>query len=208
MSRNLSSLSFRQGTSQNLFERMVQAAETDGSAEHPEVVRKLGEASLFGDAITLGAVSFYDFLKKENAGKKVFLCNGSACLCAGTQEKLHETLGTHFKPEEIGHICCLGRCVGRDGAASFGGCREQLFAAAARVRERRRDPEPTKPTKLRQRFSQDGAGGRCYASSLHARKRRAQHGADRRHLRRRKTWQTLVTKLRCSSILVLIFWLF
>ena len=110
MSRNLSSLSFRQGTSQNLFERMVQAAETDGSAEHPEVVRKLGEASLFGDAITLGAVSFYDFLKKENAGKKVFLCNGSACLCAGTQEKLHETLGTHFKPEEIGHICCLGRC--------------------------------------------------------------------------------------------------
>jgi NADH:ubiquinone oxidoreductase subunit E len=64
----------------------------------------------FGDAITLGAVSFYDFLKKENEGKKVFVCNGSACLCAGTQDKLHHTLETHFKKEEIGHICCLGRC--------------------------------------------------------------------------------------------------
>ena len=55
-------------------------------------------------------MSFYDFLKKENEGKKVFVCNGSACLCAGTQGKLHHTLETHFKPEEIGHICCLGRC--------------------------------------------------------------------------------------------------
>jgi NADH-quinone oxidoreductase subunit F len=70
----------------------------------------MGEESLFGDAITLGAVSFYDFLKKENAGKKVFICNGSACLCAGTQGKLHDALGRHFKEEEIGHICCLGRC--------------------------------------------------------------------------------------------------
>ncbi|MCB1211207.1 MAG: SLBB domain-containing protein, partial [Verrucomicrobiales bacterium] len=68
-----------------------------------------------GDAVTLGAVSFYDFLKKENEGKKVFVCNGSACLCAGTQEKLHHDLETHFKKEEIGHICCLGRC--HEGAA-------------------------------------------------------------------------------------------
>src|SRR6185436_15429721 len=103
-------LSFREGTDKNLFERMVAAAEADGSAEKPDVVRKIGEASLFGDALTLGAVSFYDFLKKENAGKKVFVCNGSACLCAGTQEKLHHALGGHFSEEEIGHICCLGRC--------------------------------------------------------------------------------------------------
>src|SRR5688572_26299990 len=110
MSRNLSSLSFRQGTEKNLFERMVVAAEADGVAEKPDVARRLGEESLFGDAFTLGAVSFYDFLKKENAGKKVFVCNGSACLLAGTQEKLHEDLRTHFNEEEIGHICCLGRC--------------------------------------------------------------------------------------------------
>ena len=110
MSKNLSHLSFRQGIEKNLFERMVEAAEATGTAESAEIVRPLGESSLFGDAFTLGAVSFYDFLKKENEGKKVFLCNGSACLCAGTQDELHRQMGAHFEEEEIGHICCLGRC--------------------------------------------------------------------------------------------------
>ena len=103
------------------------------------VVRKMGEESLFGDALTLGAVSFYDFLKKENEGKKVFVCNGSACLCAGTQAKLRGQLGGFFKEEEIGHICCLGRCH-QGGAFQFGGknysgqpaeALEQLFATGS-----------------------------------------------------------------------------
>jgi NADH:ubiquinone oxidoreductase subunit F (NADH-binding) len=115
MSKNLSHLSYRKGIEKNIFERMVDAADQSGTAEEPTFVRKLGEESLFGDAITLGAVSFYDFTKKENANKKVFLCNGSACLCAGTQEKLHHDLEQHFDKEEIGHICCLGRC--HEGAA-------------------------------------------------------------------------------------------
>lgn len=110
MSKNLSALSFRKGTEKNLFERMVDAADQIGTAEKPGFVHSLGEESLFGDAVTLGAVSFYDFLKKENEGKKVFVCNGSACLCAGTQDKLHHDLEGHFPKEEIGHICCLGRC--------------------------------------------------------------------------------------------------
>ena len=110
MSKNLSSLSFRQGVEKNLFERMVDAANRKGTAESTETVRPLGAESLFGDAVTLGAVSAYDFLKKENADKKVFICNGSACLCAGTQEKLHHDLSKQFQEKEIGHICCLGRC--------------------------------------------------------------------------------------------------
>ena len=110
MSKNLSNLSFRKGVEKNIFERMVDAADKAGTAESPSFVRGLGEETLFGDAITLGAVSFYDFTKKENEGKKVFVCNGSACLCAGTQDKLHHELETSFKKEEIGHICCLGRC--------------------------------------------------------------------------------------------------
>lgn len=110
MSKNLSHLSFRKGVEKNLFERMVTAADEAGTAESPEFVTALGEESLFGDAVTLGAVSFYDFTKAENAGKKVLLCNGSACLCAGTQGKLHRDLEGHFQAEEIGHICCLGRC--------------------------------------------------------------------------------------------------
>ena len=120
MSRNLSSLSFRKGTEKNLFERMVAAADEAGTAEKPGFVHGLGKESLFGDAVTLGAVSFYDFLKKENEGKKVFLCNGSACLCARTQEVLHGRLAGFFKEEEIGHICCLGRCH-EGGAFQYGG---------------------------------------------------------------------------------------
>lgn len=110
MSKNLSALSFRHGLEPNLFERMTRAAEGRGTAEAPDTVRDLGREYLFGDANTLGAVSFYDFLRKENEGKKVFLCNGSACLCAGTQDRLRHQFESHFSREEIGHICCLGRC--------------------------------------------------------------------------------------------------
>ncbi len=121
MSKNLSALSFRKGIEKNVFERMVEAAEKHGgTAEKSDLVHQMGQEHLFGDSLTLGAVSFYDFLKKENAGKKVFVCNGSACLCAGTQDKLHHTLEGHFKAEEIGHICCLGRCH-EGGAFQFGG---------------------------------------------------------------------------------------
>lgn len=120
MSKNLSALSFRKGIEKNVFERMVEAAEKHGTAEQNDLVHQMGQDHLFGDAITLGSVSFYDFLKKENEGKKVFVCNGSACLCAGTQEKLHHTLEDHFAKEEIGHICCLGRCH-EGGAFQFDG---------------------------------------------------------------------------------------
>lgn len=115
MSRNLSALSFRKGIEKNVFERMVEAAERQGTSEEHGLVHQFGQDHLFGDALTLGAVSFYDFLKKENAGRKVLICNGSACLCAGTQERLKHSLEKRFKKEEVGHICCLGRC--HEGAA-------------------------------------------------------------------------------------------
>ena len=76
----------------------------------PETIHRLGRESLFGDAMTQGAISFYDFLKAENAAVKVRVCNGSACLCAGTQERLKSRLGGYFTAEEIGDVCCLGRC--------------------------------------------------------------------------------------------------
>jgi CRISPR/Cas system CMR subunit Cmr6 (Cas7 group RAMP superfamily) len=68
MSKNLSALSFRKGIEKNVFERMVDAADRAGTAEKNETVRQMGADHLFGDAVTLGAVSFYDFLKKENEG--------------------------------------------------------------------------------------------------------------------------------------------
>ena len=50
------------------------------------------------------------FLKPENKGKKVYVCNGSACLTAGTQPALLNKLSGHFEASEIGDMCCLGRC--------------------------------------------------------------------------------------------------
>ena len=103
MSENLSALSFRQGISPSVFERMA-----DGAS--PETIHRLGEDTLFGDAMTLGAASFYDAMNPEKAVKKIRVCNGSACLCAGTQEQLRKELAGHFDAEEIGGVCCLGRC--------------------------------------------------------------------------------------------------
>jgi NADH:ubiquinone oxidoreductase subunit F (NADH-binding)/NADH:ubiquinone oxidoreductase subunit E len=120
MSKNVTALSFRKGLQENLFEKMVQEAEGTGTAEVDDRLHGMAEEYLVGDATTLGAVSFYDFLKKENEGKRVFLCNGTACLCAGTQDRLRESVGQHFDEKEIGHICCLGRCH-ENGAFQYGG---------------------------------------------------------------------------------------
>ncbi len=130
MSKNLSHLSIRQGIQKNLFERMVDSAGATGTAATPEQAHALGRESLFGDAVTLGAVSAYDFLKKENADKKVLLCNGSACLCAGTQDALHHEAAGYFKEAEIGHICCLGRCH-QGGAFQYEGRNYSGLSSAA-----------------------------------------------------------------------------
>ncbi|MFZ1691691.1 MAG: NADH-ubiquinone oxidoreductase-F iron-sulfur binding region domain-containing protein [Flavobacteriales bacterium] len=111
MSKNISSLSGRDGKELEdpLWERLQHAASATGTPEDRSLTQ-IADDFLIGEAITYGTSSFYDFLKKENQGKKAYVCNGSACLVAGTQEKVHYELAKHFKPEEIGHMCCLGRC--------------------------------------------------------------------------------------------------
>ena len=117
MSKNLSSLSGRKGMKYNLFEELGIAAQENGSPDEKEMER-LCEEFLFGKASLYGAASFYDFLKKDNAGKKVYWCNGSACMTAGTQEAVKEELSKDFQKEEIGEICCLGRCY-ENGAVQY-----------------------------------------------------------------------------------------
>ena len=111
MSKNISSLSGRDGKELNdpLWERLQQAAAKTGTPGDGTLTA-IADDFLIGEAITYGTSSFYDFLKKENTGKKAYVCNGSACLVAGTQDRVHHELGKHFKAEEIGHMCCLGRC--------------------------------------------------------------------------------------------------
>jgi NADH-quinone oxidoreductase subunit F len=109
MSKNLSELSGRGGIVDNLFEKMGQAAKVDGSPIAKDL-QALADEFLVGTSSTYGATSFYDLMKPENQGKKVYVCNGSACLCAGTQQSVQEVLTEHFAESEIGHMTCLGRC--------------------------------------------------------------------------------------------------
>lgn len=117
MSKNLSELSGRKGLEKNLFEELGIAARETGTPD-PEAMENLADAFLFGTANVYGTVSFYDFLRPENRGKKVYVCNGSACMTAGTQDKVKAKLGEHFPPYEIGEMCCLGRCH-ENGAFHF-----------------------------------------------------------------------------------------
>ncbi|NND31084.1 MAG: formate dehydrogenase, partial [Saprospiraceae bacterium] len=109
MSENLSELSARKGLEDNLFDRFGKLAQGNGTVSD-ERLAELADEFLIGEANVYGATTFYDFLKPENQGKKVYICNGTACLCAGTQEKLQAGLQQYFTASEIGHMTCLGRC--------------------------------------------------------------------------------------------------
>jgi len=109
MSKNLSELSGRKGLEDNLFDRLGKLAIEDGTPSNDEL-EKLADEFLIGDANTYGTATFYDFLKPENKGKKAYVCNGTACVCAGTQEKVIDDLKKHYSADEIGHMTCLGRC--------------------------------------------------------------------------------------------------
>ncbi|NNM16092.1 MAG: formate dehydrogenase, partial [Bacteroidia bacterium] len=109
MSKNLSELSGRKGIKDNLFNKMGELAIETGTPSVEEL-NELANDFLIGNANTYGTSTFYDFLKPENKGKKVYVCNGTACLCAGTQNKVIDKLKDKFKEDEIGHMTCLGRC--------------------------------------------------------------------------------------------------
>lgn len=109
MSKNLSDLAGRKGLAKNLFEELGLAAQATGTPSQ-ERMEALREEFLVGKANVFGAVSFYDFLKPENQGKKAYVCNGSACMTAGTQGDVKRKLLEHYGENEIGEMCCLGRC--------------------------------------------------------------------------------------------------
>jgi len=109
MSENLSKLARRKGLENPLFEQLVSISK-EKRVPDPDEMRSMAREFLIGNAVVHGTVSFYDFLKSENQNKKVYVCNGSACMVAGTQDVVKEKLLQHFQDSEIGHMCCLGRC--------------------------------------------------------------------------------------------------
>lgn len=119
MSKNLSELSGRKGLETNLFEELGIASSQTGTPSKAELAR-IAETFLVGKSTTYGTATFYDFMKPENKNKKVYVCNGTACLCSGKQNAVSKTLETHFSANEIGHMTCLGRCH-ENGAFHYNG---------------------------------------------------------------------------------------
>ncbi len=112
MSRNISKLSGRKGLKDNLFKRMINT--TKGS-ESEKKIKQLAEEYHVGISTIHGAESFYEFLRPEHKEKKAWVCNGSACLCAGNQNKLKDILEDKFGKDKVGEMFCLGHCY--DNAA-------------------------------------------------------------------------------------------
>lgn len=114
MSKNLSQLAKRAGVEQTLFQQLVFSEPKQSKEEKSQVRAKLAKEFLVGEAVVYGTGSFYDFIddgQNENANKKAYICNGSSCLCAGTQDHVNAELVKEFGKENIGHVTCLGRCA-------------------------------------------------------------------------------------------------
>jgi len=107
-SKNLRALSYRKGMDDNLFENISNL--TSNKTSDDEELKKLANDYKIGESVVLGTSTFYDFLRPENANKKIHVCTGTACMTSGTQHKLNTDLKEHFHEDEIGHAACLGHC--------------------------------------------------------------------------------------------------
>ena len=117
MSRNISKLSGRKGLKDNLFKRMIN---TTNKNKIGKEIKQLAEEYHVGMSTIHGAESFYEFLRPEHKEKKAWICNGSACMCAGTQSKIKEKLSNKLGKDKIGMMFCLGHCY-ETGAFHYNG---------------------------------------------------------------------------------------
>jgi NADH-quinone oxidoreductase subunit F len=106
VSKNISNLSGRIGLKDNLFKKISENSLSNSPKDFKDIAKEynLGVSTLHG------AESFYEFLRPSHRKKKAFVCNGSACMCAGTQEKLKETLKSKLGDDKVGEMFCLGHC--------------------------------------------------------------------------------------------------
>jgi NADH-quinone oxidoreductase subunit F len=105
--KNIRSLSYRKELDDNLFENVTELAKK--SAKEDEY-HELAERFMIDDSVVFGTASFYDFLRPENQDKTIHVCNGTACMVAGSQENLIENLKEIVDSNKIGHAPCLGHC--------------------------------------------------------------------------------------------------
>ena len=106
MSKNISNLSGKVGLKHNLFQKISENV----LKNHPKDNKEIANEYNLGVSTVYGAESFYEFLRPAHREKKAFVCNGSACMCAGTQDKLKETLKARLGQDKVGSMFCLGYC--------------------------------------------------------------------------------------------------
>ncbi len=107
MSKNISKLSGRIGLKNNLFQKI---SERNLKPRKNEEMKALADEYNMGVSTIHGAESFYEFLRPSHREKKAFICNGSACMCAGTQKNLKSKLESKLGKGKVGTMFCLGHC--------------------------------------------------------------------------------------------------
>ena len=107
MSKNISNLSGRIGLKNNLFQKI---SERSLASTNDNGMKEIADQYNVGVSTIHGAESFYEFLRPAHREKKAFVCNGSACMCAGTQGPLKKKLQEKLGEDKIGEMFCLGHC--------------------------------------------------------------------------------------------------
>ena len=107
MSKNISNLSGRIGLKNNLFQKISDRSLNSASDEG---IKEIANEYNMGVSTIHGAESFYEFLRPSHREKKAFVCNGSACMCAGTQDSLKKKLKEKLGDDKVGEMFCLGHC--------------------------------------------------------------------------------------------------
>lgn len=105
--KNIRGLSYRKGLENNLFEKIADISNKDAELTD---YQHLSKQFFIDDSVVFGTASFYDFINQEQRNKRIRVCNGTACMVAGSQSKVKSVLNNHFKEEEIGEVACVGHC--------------------------------------------------------------------------------------------------
>ena len=100
-------MSGRIGLKNNLFQKI---SERSLASKNDNGMKEIADQYNVGVSTIHGAESFYEFLRPSHRAKKAFVCNGSACMCAGTQEPLKKKLQEKLGEDKIGEMFCLGHC--------------------------------------------------------------------------------------------------
>ena len=104
---NIRALSDRKGLENNLFEKIADLSKSNASEES---FHELSKKFMIDDSVVFGTASFYDFIKEDERNKSIRVCNGTACMVAGTQANIQYLLEDNFEQDKIGHVACIGHC--------------------------------------------------------------------------------------------------